>query len=1078
MMRSREHSEEATVDSRLNAFLKRFYLVRMLQGFIITLIISLIYFGAAAVLSNLVTTGPVMGGVLFWLFFALLFWLLVVLVAIPAGRWLGWLKRMDYKEASRIITGTHGEIRDRIINIYELEREQRNQGTDLYLEAIRQKTEEIRWYDFNKALPVKELVRNLPWLAALVVMVVGSYALFPRFIKSGIAAVVYYNQNEPAKVVYGYRILNDSLKVVVGSDLTIEVQPNFDPGKERIGIRIGGHFDALLKENGHYRYTIKEVNRNLDFRFVYKGQESESHSIEVLMRPELVNLTVLVIPPAYTGLPAETIEGQSSIEIIRGSVLTWQFTLNHTDSVRIEDGQSTEYLAVTERRAVHTKKIASNREIRITCLNVNGLSVSYPFYITTTGDEHPYIRVAENVYEEDDAQRYVEGFIQDDFGFSRLQRIIERNGIEEVTDLEVGKDLLSQTFYHTLRIRDTGSFSYYFRVWDNDYEFGPKSTESNRLVVKMKTIEEVRQDSRDLADNVSKGLEGGISEVDRLLEKLNMFRLEQLTGELKPWEIAEKMKEINQLRENVESMIQMVEENADEYRKNEERLLDNQELLKRAEEIRDLLNSLIDDELRELMEQFKKLAEEMKDNEFKQMNEMVELSMEKLREQMEMSLELLKKYDIESRLMQQINDLENLAEKTDELKEGEETKAEEIREEVEKWNTEYEKNLEENEGLKDPIKADPMEEEREEMQEWAEEMKDKKGEEFKEANKSSSKKMKQVADKMKQMLQMSSEGGEMVDLEHLRQIRNSLIDFSIKQEDLNRQIAQVNVSSPVYKDVITGQKLLETKFRIVRDSLRSMGYRQPMIAKVIGEEVFHVETSLVNLFKSYADIKINQVRIEQNKIMNNVNSIALKLDEMVSRMQDAQGATSGNKGFTDSKPKKSGEEEVGEMKQKQQSLKEQLKGMIQKMGDKGKGGQQRQEMARMLQEREMMRKAMESLSQGGSIGQNAREKLQHAIEMMKQVEKDIIYDQVNENTLKRDELITTRLLEAEQSERERENDNKRESNEFKGEFQPMIKPLDESEKPERMIEELMRYREIRLKRFYQEKYEEYLKRRK
>ena len=1078
MMKNPAKSSELTVERRLNDFLKRFYLVRMLQGFVITLIVSLVYIGIALVLSNVLHAGPVMGGVLFWLFVALSGWLLVVLVVLPGLRWLGLLGRMDYKEASRIITGTHGDIRDRIINVYELKKELPEQYSDLYLEAIRQKTDEIRWFDFNKALPIRDLVKNIPWLIALILIVIGSYAIFPRFVKSGIDAVVRYNQNEPAKVVYGYRILNDSLKVVVGDDITIEVEPSFDPGRERIAIQIAGNYDALVKEDGHYRHTIREVNRNLDFRFVFNNQESQVYRVEVLLRPEMVNQTVIVAPPTYTGLPHETIEGQSSIEIIRGSVVTWQLLMNHTNRVTIVNGDNQQELLVEDRKAVYSEKVSSDREITIICKNDNGLTTSYPFYITTTRDDYPYIRVTENVYDEDDRQRYVEGFIQDDFGFSKLERVIDRNGQEEITELEVSKDLLSQTFYHSLNIQDTGSFTYFFRIWDNDYEFGPKSTESERLIVKMKTWEEIKQESRDLAEDVSKGLEDGMSEVDELLEKLNMFRLEQLTGELKPWEIAEKMKEINQLRENVESMIQMVEENVEDYKKNEERLQDSEELLERAEEIRELMDNLIDDELKDLLEQLKKLAEEMKGSEFRQLQEQVEMNMEKLKEQMDMSLELLKKYDIESRLMQQINELEKLADQTERVDEKNREEAEQIDKKVEEWNREYEKNLEENAGLKDPIKTESMEAEREEMKELAEEMKETEGGEFKKARKKASDRMRDVASKMRKMLKMSSSDSQMVDLEHLRQIRNALIDFSFHQEDLNRQIARINVNSPIFHEVIGKQKTLESKFGIIRDSLKAMGYRQPLIAKIIGDEVFHVETSMTNLVHNYADNKISQVRIEQNQIMNHVNSIALKLDEMVNQMAAQQGSSAGNQGFTDSKPKKSGEEEVGEMRQQQQSLKEQLKGMIEQMGQKGKDGKQREEMAKMLQQREMMRRAMESLMQGGSLGKEAKEKLQHAIEMMKQIEKDLIYDQVNPNTIKRDELITTRLLEAERSERERENDNKRESNEFKGEFEPVIKPLEENEKQERIIEELMRYREIRLKRFYQEKYEEYIKGRK
>ena len=50
---------------------------------------------------------------------------------------------------------------------------------------------------------------------------------------------------------------------------------------------------------------------------------------------------------------------------------------------------------------------------------------------------------------------------------------------------------------------------------------------------------------------------------------------------------------------------------------------------------------------------------------------------------------------------------------------------------------------------------------------------------------------------------------------------------------------------------------------------------------------------------------------------------------------------------------------------------------------------------------------------------------------MEQTEADIVNNQISQETLKRQQEILTRLLEAEKAERERELDNKRESNEGK-----------------------------------------------
>ena len=76
---------------------------------------------------------------------------------------------------------------------------------------------------------------------------------------------------------------------------------------------------------------------------------------------------------------------------------------------------------------------------------------------------------------------------------------------------------------------------------------------------------------------------------------------------------------------------------------------------------------------------------------------------------------------------------------------------------------------------------------------------------------------------------------------------------------------------------------------------------------------------------------------------------------------------------------------------------------------------------------EMMRKALEQILQGGGLGKEAKDKANEALNMMKEVEKDIIYNRLGDHTLEKDNWITTKLLEAENAERERENENRRES---------------------------------------------------
>jgi len=253
-----------------------------------------------------------------------------------------------------------------------------------------------------------------------------------------------------------------------------------------------------------------------------------------------------------------------------------------------------------------------------------------------------------------------------------------------------------------------------------------------------------------------------------------------------------------------------------------------------------------------------------------------------------------------------------------------------------------------------------------------------------------------------------------------------------------------------------------------------MGYKNPKIAKLLNQEMFHVETALENLMKAYQNDRKSQVGIEQQNIMKGANELAVRLDEIVqsASMQSGQGGGQGE--FTDSKPQ-SGKDQVGEMKSMQQSLKEQLEGMINKMKQGDKGKKDKEGLAKMLADREMMRHAMEKLKNSGEVGEKTRGKLSEAQKLMEEVEKDIIYDRLGDHTIRREKMIETKMLEAEQAEMERDMENRRESREFRGTIKaPEQKVWKDFEQQKKRTLELMKYRDIKLKEFYRKKYYDYL----
>jgi hypothetical protein len=122
----------------------------------------------------------------------------------------------------------------------------------------------------------------------------------------------------------------------------------------------------------------------------------------------------------------------------------------------------------------------------------------------------------------------------------------------------------------------------------------------------------------------------------------------------------------------------------------------------------------------------------------------------------------------------------------------------------------------------------------------------------------------------------------------------------------------------------------------------------------------------------------------------------------------------------------------------QEKLSQQLKEMKEKMEKGQKPGQKpgqgmpgmSEELARMAAQQELLRNALNQLNQQeNKDGQGKLGDLGKIAEQMEQNERDIVNKRITELTLKRQQDILTRLLESEKAEREREQEERRESNE-------------------------------------------------
>ena len=345
--------------------------------------------------------------------------------------------------------------------------------------------------------------------------------------------------------------------------------------------------------------------------------------------------------------------------------------------------------------------------------------------------------------------------------------------------------------------------------------------------------------------------------------------------------------------------------------------------------------------------------------------------------------------------------------------------------------------------------------------------------------KQAAKKQNNAGEKMEEMGQalqatLDSQQKEQLseDMQTLRQILENLVTLSIDQEDVLQSITNINLNSPLYLDYLQLQNKLQSDTEIIEDSLFALSKRQPQIQSVVNKEINAIYMNMGKALDEMAERRSRQARENQQFAMTSANNLALLLSEALEQMQkDMSNMDSNPSSKMCNKPNSSGQS----MKQMQQGIKEQMKEML-KNKKAGKTGPSSKELAQLAAQQELVRQRMSELRKEMSGDNDAKKNIDQLSKQMEENEADIINNNITLESIKRQESIMTRLLEAEKAEIERQEDKKREANEWMNNLSKrLVDPLEDYLKEKQKQEELLQTIPPSLTPFYKQKVQNYFK---
>lgn len=1111
-------SSYSNLIEQIDAFIRKFYKNQILKGLLFfvgillgtyLLIIGLEYFGRF---------NSWIRAVLLFSFIGVNIYILSKYLVIPFLRLKSFGKRINRYQAAGIIGQFFPDISDRLLNTLQLSDQLDENSADFELiqASVAQKSAKMSTIPFTDAIDLSEN-RKYAILVLPVIMLLFVLAIFtPALFKQGTERVVNFTKEFPIEIPFEFIYNNGNDLLEEGADAKITVRLTGDEIPNKVYLKSDqGTFLMKGKSKTEYEAVLSQLHRSTKFKFVapYGDADAESnvYEVKVVGKSAIGKMSAALDYPEYIGKQDELIENANDLTVNEGTKIHWSVLTKNTawsilqiDSLETrfeENGWERDWTALASSNA---RVILKNIE--------SGKIDTTEFVINVIKDQYPAIEVQEMSDSLKSGIRYFSGHVSDDFGVSRIMfqyTITRKDGSKSSKDIQVvGKQGSDAAFNFAVDFRREevqldDEIEYYFTVFDNDGVNGSKSSRSRSFMYKLPSLEELNEQRSEDQENNKDALNQALKDAEEFKKNIELFRKESLNSKQSQWQ---KENQVNQLQEQHQSLIEDLQNLQDEMQnsveeKNQLSEID-EEILKQQEAINDLLEELMDDELKDLLDQLQELIEKRNDDKMNENLEDLEMSAEDLKKQLDRSLESLKKLQVNEKIDDIESELEKLAKEQEDLQKDIEEKGKSDERDRDKQNEinekfdDLQKNLEEldslNNDLDRPMELGDPKSDANEISDELQEANDKlnKGKDSKagESQKNAAQKMQEMAESLDMMQQQSNQQQQEEDIGMLRNILESLVSLSFDQESVMNKMGEISPTDPNFVKNGKVQRKIMSDTKIVSDSLYELAKRQPKIAKFIDKELNQIRKNQQLSLENIDEREVQDLVVHQQYAMTSYNNLALMLNESLQQMQQQMQSQQPGSGSCN-KPGGTGMPKPGDgmqSKDMKQMLKDQLKqmqdgsnpGKGKKPGEQGEGsegqGMGSKQIAKMAAQQAAIRKQLEQmrreLNKDGSGSGNA---LNPLIDKLEEQEKELVNKRINSDLIERQKEILTRLLESEKALMERGLDEKRESKEGKNDNSGNQIQFDEYNKEKLKQIELLRSVDPAYNKYYQNRAMEY-----
>jgi hypothetical protein len=483
-------------------------------------------------------------------------------------------------------------------------------------------------------------------------------------------------------------------EVLAGTRLEIEAEvTGFIHRSPVLHVLSGGEETAFTMEkssstrgHGVYVTALPRVDRDIGY-FITAGDEAtRTYRISVNEEPKIKSGSITLSYPAHTGLGRQVLpRGVWDITAPYGTDALMEMKANcEPESMWVEiagrDGaESGMAVPVRGDSAAVNLRLSESFTYSIGMTTGGGQAARPhgPHAVEVVRDQPPYVRIespGDEIMLEADMIIPLSVVALDDYGIGWMTLHYAAAGETSQVRLSFNGKTQARSDYNWdtgfLGVLPGDVITYYVSVADNDALTGPKYARTEVHIARVPSLYDMYEEIENEQDEAVEDLEELAREARELKQELDEA-IEDMkrTGDV-GWEEQESIKqnlaEREDLRKRVEDVAEALDETLDKMGEN--RLVDF-EVIAKMEEIRKLFEDVATQEMIEQMQRMQEAMEDLSPEELRAAMEEMNLSQDDLLQKLDRAIEMLKRIQAQQKMEAAVNLAETIAQEQKELNE-------------------------------------------------------------------------------------------------------------------------------------------------------------------------------------------------------------------------------------------------------------------------------------------------------------------------------------------------------------------------------------------------------------------------